>query len=489
MTVILGEKEKFLRNRLFVVLIAIAVCLRFSALSRFSLWLDEYTSIEVASKSVGAILTGAGFDSHTPPFYYLLLHIYFRIAGLLGAPPDEFTLRLLSALIDTAALLTLFSLVHRVLGETPAMVTTLLYGFLEYPIYFAQEGRMYSLLAFECVLTLWLLLPLSGFTVGRAAMLALVAICGLYTHYYYAFFALGVGIALLFEVKRERKAFLLALGAFAIAGICFLPWLKVLAAISQGGGQSFRPLSKMSVPYSIFRFLAGFALFPLDSATKADQSGAVQASLPLVGSYLLFSSMLLFLGLRSLWSSDATAKRFFLIPVLTSTVLPLLISLKVPMFSERYLSGIFPIIALLFALGVLALPKVRVLDFCVVLLVAIPLWAHFGGERRFGKEQWRETVEYLRERDATQSLVIDPKFISPLLGFYCPECRATALPAWAGAPGYLLRRGEGEFANPAGGKLTLEATFPKESGLFVYRIESMTKSEASDTLHPKESNQ
>lgn len=434
---------------IWLILLIAASLIRFYDLSRFSLWLDEYTSIEVATKSLRGILTGDGFDRATPPFYYVVLHLWFALVT-----PSELTLRLPSAVFDVGSILLLARFLSHHFSRDLVRLTTLLYAFSPFAIYFAQEGRMYSLLSFLCLLTLNLISKKSPLAV---VALFVTATCGLYTHYYYGFFIAGIGLYLL--LKKEYRAVV----AIALAGGVFLPWVGVIVSLASSGGQSFRPLSPQAIPYLFFRFLAGYAVFPLDSVTKADTAKAVKESLPLLATITLLSAVLIGVGI---WKMRRAVVLF---PILTSTILPLLISLKIPMFSERYLAGVYPLFCLLFAVGALALCKV-IPKFTTLFLVGVfslGNYSYFGGEKRFGKEQWREVGEYVAGRD----VLIDPPFATELLRFYCKGCSITSLHEWDGAEdAILVRRGKGEIPDPT--VLVKHVVFPHESGVFVYLVKA-----------------
>ncbi len=398
-----------------------------------------------------------------------MLHYYFEKLTLLGFPTNEFTLRFPSVIFDLSALLVLYSITNSFFGPKTALITAALYTFLEFPIYFAQEGRMYSLLALECLLVLRLILPLSEFTLKKAALLFLVTACGLYTHYYFTFFTMGVGLSLLFDYKNPN--FKKALIAFIFGGIAFLPWLNIVIKLAASGGQTFREFSLISVPYSIFRFVAGYSVFPLDSIVKADQSHAMKQSLPILIFYSAISSILVLLGLLALRKTKST--RYILFPLITSSVIPLLISIKTPMFSERYLSGILPLICILFALGLQSLSGIKRKLLVTFLSAAIlcSLYSHYGGNPRFKKEEWKELVAYLRANQLTASVVVQPDFIKPILTFYCPECVVSnppeLTPEIVTPEATLVTRGAKETKDLS---LQTLAVFPAESGLYVKKL-------------------
>jgi hypothetical protein len=118
--------------------------LRFLNLGRQSLWCDEAWSWLVTKLSFWGI-THLG-DNH-PPLYYFLLKISLWIL-----PSSEFGLRVISCIFSIASMTVLVRFVNRHWGHRAAAYVGLLVALSPCDIYYAQEARMYSLLAFLSVL-------------------------------------------------------------------------------------------------------------------------------------------------------------------------------------------------------------------------------------------------------------------------------------------------------------------------------------------------
>jgi len=78
-----------------LLIVVVGGLLRLVTLGERSLWLDELTSLQVSSQPLATIAAGDAFDNHTPPLYYLLLHLWWWLV-----PQSEFWLRLPSLLVD-----------------------------------------------------------------------------------------------------------------------------------------------------------------------------------------------------------------------------------------------------------------------------------------------------------------------------------------------------------------------------------------------------
>jgi hypothetical protein len=108
-----------------------------------------------------------------------------------------------------------------------ASVVTLMLAFTPMHIYYAQEARMYSLLALLGVALVFS--SLEYLTRGsRLALIltALISLLMLLTHNVAAWFVIGVNVAFL-VLCDDRKLLLQWLAAQSLAALCYLPWLLI----------------------------------------------------------------------------------------------------------------------------------------------------------------------------------------------------------------------------------------------------------------------
>jgi hypothetical protein len=125
-----------------VVITVLGGLLRFSAIGAKGLWLDEAFSIWMGRQSLPALLGWlVRIDQH-PPLYYSLLHFWLFLGD------GEAIVRSLSALLSTLTIPVVYSLGHRLLGERVGLLAALVLALSPFHVQFAQEARMYALLAF-----------------------------------------------------------------------------------------------------------------------------------------------------------------------------------------------------------------------------------------------------------------------------------------------------------------------------------------------------
>lgn len=235
-----------------LVVVWLAFGLRVHWLGAQSLWNDEGSSAVMALRPLAAIAEHAGRDIH-PPGYYWLLALWSAVAGT-----SEFSLRLLSTLASVLTVAVTFTLGRRLIGRFAAVPAALFVALNSFSIYYAQEARMYALLALWVALGWWaLMLLLRRSTRWRTATLAVAIAAGLYTHYAFPLFMVAQGvIAVLWlasrhcDPARRRRALLALVAAHLGALVLFLPWLPTalgqLAGWQQTGAAA-DPLSASSI--------------------------------------------------------------------------------------------------------------------------------------------------------------------------------------------------------------------------------------------------
>lgn len=421
--------EGRLRNILLAFFV-IGLAVRFSNLGGKSLWLDEMTSIDVARHSLFRIATGDVFDNYTPPLYYVLLHGWLKVF-----PANELGLRSFSAIIDSCNILLCFWAFVPLIPGMPALIMSLLYTFAAFPLYFAQEGRMYPLLIFFCLLFHGLILRLptghAQSQYGKSFALGLVAALGLYTHYYFAPFAASLGLVLLLLNVRDRLFWKHLITAGVFATLLFAPWLAVMMDLAKTGQQSFRQFVFLVLPYAAFRFSAGYANLPLAVNLKTDVWESITANLPLIALYVAVPAALILLALRSGFREAPRQTLVLAWTFLFPPTIMLLVSLRSPILSERYLAIIFPEYLALLSLGLSPFHErdsgapVRLLRLTFFAALVFALYQHFGNPN-FGFTNFRDAARTIRSAERSDPgsasvVLVQPEHFRPVLRHYLGE--------------------------------------------------------------------
>jgi mannosyltransferase len=210
-----------------LVLILLAAATRLHRLDAQSLWNDEGNSYVQAPRSLAAIAENAARDIH-PPGYYWLLKIWRVFTG-----DSEFALRALSAWVSVLSVAFTFALGRRLFGSVAGCVAALFVTLNTFSIYYAQEMRMYALLALWSAASMWALVHLLRMSPADRALprwaiaLGLANAAGLWTQYAFPFVMLAQGALILVWLRPERRGRLLLayITANLLALLLYLPWL------------------------------------------------------------------------------------------------------------------------------------------------------------------------------------------------------------------------------------------------------------------------
>lgn len=182
------------------IIILIAAGLRLRDLGAQSFWNDEGNSYVQATRSFGEIAANAARDIH-PPGYYWLLALWRGLAG-----DSEFALRALSAFASVISVAFAYTIGRRLYGPIAGITAALVTALNTFSIYYAQETRMYALLALWGAAGMWALIRFCDRpTARRAALLGVINAAGLWTQYAYPFLMIAQGVvAVLWLIEKMR---------------------------------------------------------------------------------------------------------------------------------------------------------------------------------------------------------------------------------------------------------------------------------------------
>ncbi len=191
---------------LFLLILALALFLRFYCLSCSSLWHDEGNTWALMSRSFADIARAAAADIH-PPGYYWLLKVWTMVFG-----SDVIGLRSFSAAAGVATVAGVYA-IARMIGpprhrQGPALLAALVAALNPFLIFYSQEARMYSLLALEGVALFGAVIALNrAHCAGRRAtslwtIYFIAAVGGLWTHYSFAVLLAAAMISLTLDWVR-----------------------------------------------------------------------------------------------------------------------------------------------------------------------------------------------------------------------------------------------------------------------------------------------
>lgn len=271
------------------VLIFAAVCVLFIGarlwrLTASCLWFDEIFSVHTARHGWSHLIHFAAADIIHPPLFYVLLKAWTGIGG-----ESLLWLRLFPALVSIAVIYPFF-LFCRALHLRPGAINTalLLLAVSGYQIKYAQELRMYSLLSFFTICSLWLFV---GFITSEAVskrrlfVLFVVNLSLVYTHYYGWLVVALEALALLLWNRRRLSRFMAGVAGLLV---CYAPWVYEVATVTRTGGGLGQNIGWMTRPRThdlaaYFALLNQPFVFSQSSASASYNSWGFGLALALFG--------------------------------------------------------------------------------------------------------------------------------------------------------------------------------------------------------------
>lgn len=149
----IGKRALPWATLLLSVITLLGFGLRFYAIGRQTVWLDEAFSIWLAQQPLVDMWAWLiKIDQH-PPLYYSLLHFWVWLFG-----DAQGTARALSALCSGLAIPVFYAAGRYLLDQRTALLAALLLALSPFHVQYAQEVRMYALLTLTAAATLYLLM-------------------------------------------------------------------------------------------------------------------------------------------------------------------------------------------------------------------------------------------------------------------------------------------------------------------------------------------
>ncbi|MBU1749462.1 MAG: glycosyltransferase family 39 protein [Chloroflexi bacterium] len=415
------------QTRFRVALLAIlllAFALRVYLLDAQSSWHDETYCVLIAQQPLSRVITAQTQDIH-PPLYFVLLHFWLPLAG-----STDWAVRFLSVVFGVLLVAWLYRAGALFFNRQIGLIAALLGAVAPFYVAYAQEIRMYALVA---------LLTLASLTLGYRQLYpdrrsrtgwswlayVLVTTAALYAHYFAALVIMAQNLAwlgglLAWRVGCPRAAdgvrpIRPALGRWiatqVLVAVVYLPQLvtaaRQLGSYTNPGLQLVSPAEFLRESWQVFN--VGLAV----DAEWVTPALLVLGAIWIVGLILLIA--------RS-WPRHARAAGYLLCCFLVPVALFLIVLLSRPLFHPRFLLVAMPAYTLLLAGALWAWGQrplwrlVGGLALAVVLTVALlGLTGHYHDERFF-KADTRAVAGFLHEHATADDLIlVDVEF---LFGYY-----------------------------------------------------------------------
>jgi mannosyltransferase len=212
---------------ILLLILSLGAVLRVVNLGSDSLWLDEAITIQFARLDLPQLFSETASSDVHPPLYYLALHYWIKLFG-----DSEAATRSLSALFGLLAILMIYKVAAFLFDRAVGLLSALLLALSLFHIQFAQEVRMYTLLALLTLCSFYFFLKLlaepgAPNLVGYLLSTSLL----MHTHVYSFFIIIAENLFLLslYFSNRDlfKRLFVRWLLLQVTLALLFLPWLSV----------------------------------------------------------------------------------------------------------------------------------------------------------------------------------------------------------------------------------------------------------------------
>jgi hypothetical protein len=394
-----------------LAIILLAFVLRIYTLGQGPLWFDEALSGVIAGKGWEGILAHtASTPFEHPPLYYMALHVWMSLAG-----SSAFSLRFFSLFWGVLLIPLLFRFIKPWGGQRLALLTALVTAVSVTHIDQSQNARMYTLVVFLGVLSLFLFFRgLAGRRRSWWAGYLIVTGIGVALHYYFGLLLLVPVAILLISGPRYRRALIWLVAGLLGAGLLAAGWLwlspgprQAIQQVLSGGDANAASLA-LRIRYT---------------------AGGLLLEEPIAGTIGL--GILALLGVF-FWPLPAVpdghplrlvgSRRFLLIWL----VVPWLAALAIPYWLQgRHLAYLWPALFTLAAAGLLALrAKGTWLFVAGLALVAVTFgYSLYDQEQTIAsRPEFGQTMGYIEDQAAPNDLVISNQpAMWPFVDFYAPQ--------------------------------------------------------------------
>jgi mannosyltransferase len=457
---------------LLLLVTLLALGLRLYQLDAQSLWYDEAFSVYLARMDLAEISTRTAADIQ-PPLYYYLLHAWI---GPFGDSAEA--LRGLSLLFGVLTVPLMYGVAWQLLrSRLASLLAALLVAVSPLHIWYGQEARMYTLLAFLCLLSsYWLLLlvkrlsilPSEGDREPRPRQVwwtgtlwlafTLTNIAALYTHYFSVFVLACQAIYLVVVWwGQSLRPIRLVVGGLASGVVtigAYLPWLPHLLA-RYGADVSYWPgqlklhevfldtvlsfIGGESIPEQVGIFLAiGYGLvltLCLLALLSTDRGQIPHENIPTLPEGAEDSSF------RPLPPAYYPLL-FLLLYLLLPPALILALSYNAPKFNARYLMVSQPAFLLILAGGLGALWRRRpgtvgkfwrgvLAGLALGFVLGVSAYANHNTytDLAFARADFRGVARYLEGQLAPdETIILSSGHMFPVFDYYAPGIERHLLP-------------------------------------------------------------
>lgn len=394
-----GTPNNRLSSMLLLLIILIGAFLRLYKIGSNSLWFDEAISVWFANESPGNIIIKQTSADVHPPFYYIVLSLWINVFG-----NGEFDVRLLSAIFGILSIPLLYLIVKNLFGNQPALISALILAMSPFHIYYSQEARMYSILTFCVLLSIFFMVKMlcigeepiqTKKTIFYSIGYVISTLASLYCHNVALLLPIAQNFFFIIFWNRYRPLLKFWIPSLLTIIILWAPWTSFFFKQSSSVGKSF-----YAPPLTLENIIILFATFNngptywLFNWIDVGNFSLIHGRLVLLS--IIFFGFLFLIGIfytRQNPRSLVLLLLIFSVPIGTQ----LLISLKHSILTSQTLIWASMPYFVLIAMGITSIKNKRILTLALVLLFILNLASLYKYYNGFEKERWDLAAEYVAQ--------------------------------------------------------------------------------------------
>jgi uncharacterized membrane protein len=360
---------------IIAVVCAVYLAVRLWRLADSCLWFDEIFSVHAAEMAWSDLFNFVARDLIHPPLFYVILKLWIGVTG-----EGVFALRMLPVLFSLLAVVPFINLAKELKFERPVIAIALgLMAVNGALIKYTQTLRMYSLLMFLAIASMWLFARF--FNRGKSFVpLLIVNFFLIYTHYF-GWLVVGTEIValLIFQRIKWRRAAVMT----GILVASYVPWLWAVWHAAGEGSDVAQNIAWQPRPgvKELLTFLLDLVEPIYYQASSAEPASIYLISIPLL-LIALISLVLFFVD----WNKQDQKQGLWLLTMLVGVplVLTFIASWVLPqsLWGTRHLIVVFPVAMLLIANAVWKLDSSAARTVVITALVFFSGVAIFQAFRR-----------------------------------------------------------------------------------------------------------
>jgi len=394
-----GTPNNRLSSMLLLFIILIGTFLRLYQLGSNSLWFDEAISVWFANESPGNIIIKQTSADVHPPFYYIVLSLWINVFG-----NGEFDVRLLSAIFGILSIPLLYLIVKNLFGNLPALISALILAISPFHIYYSQEARMYSVLTFCVLLSIFFMVKMlcigeeskqTKKTIFYSIGYVISTVAALYCHNVALLLPLAQNLFFIIFWNRYRPLLKFWIPSLLTIIILWAPWNSFFIEQSSSVGKSFyTPQLTLESIFNLFATFNNGPTYWLFNWIDVGNFSLIHGRLVLVT--IIFFSLLCLAGIIHGRHNPRSLVLLLLIscvPIGTQ----LLISLKHSILTAQTLIWASVPYIVLIALGISSIKSKWIFALTIVLITVLNSGSLYKYYAEFEKERWDLAAGYVAQ--------------------------------------------------------------------------------------------